>query len=214
MRPDETGDKARSPLKEVLLKNLRAEKLGLSHPLVVEAFSEDELSKMQREAEGKGSIIIDDLGPMGRLEKADIEELRLAIIDAEESGFRVPEGVDRELFCDEIRTLTKLTLDPGSIERHDFTFETNLEQSVAERSARWLEKKLPGLQISFEWADYVQRGMGGRIKKTLPGEDPRPLPAGFLNKHVVVTVAGMPVGVPWDSEGFLKSCLEQEGLGS
>lgn len=197
MKPREAGDQQTPSLRAVLLKNLRAEKIGLMHPLVKATFSEKELRGMQENAEKKNLIIIDDLGPTGRLDEADIEELQQAIVSAEKEGFDVPKETPAELYSARTRAMVNLTLDPESVERKDFSFEMTPSTGAKIRAnARNLEQEISGLTINFTEVSRSGGWDGGAMKKIRMNDgtivSPE-LPSPTITYRV--DVKGMPVGL-------------------
>lgn len=197
MESREADNQQTLSLRAALLKNLRAEKIGLSHPLVKATFSEEELRGMQENAEKKNLIIIDDLGPTGRLDEAGVEELQQAIVVAEKEGFDVPRETPAELYSARIRVMVNLTLDPESVERKDFSFEmTPSAMAKITANAGDLEQKISGLTINFTEVSRSGGWDGGAMKKirTKDGAAHNPeLPLSTTTYNV--DVKGMPVGL-------------------
>ena len=167
------------------------------HPLVKATFSEEELRGMQRNAEEKNLTIIDDLGSTGRLDEADIEELQQALVAAEKEGFNVPKETPAELYSARTRVMVNLTLDPESVERRDFSFQTTPPAwAKVNKNARDLEQKIPGLTIGVTKVSETGGWDGGAVKKVrMPDGTVRnpelPMPIVTYN----VDVKGMPVGL-------------------
>jgi hypothetical protein len=82
-------------------------------------------------------------------------------------------------------------------------------RSPVEINARNLEGKIPGLKITFKWSNNLDFNYMARKVKNPDGTSKNVLSDKWGEEKVIVNVTGMPVGIRWDNENFLKVYLKQ-----